>query len=492
MELLFMLLVLPLVVLSASVASAGFARCSESYDVAVIGAGLSGLVAARDLVKAGRKVVILEARDRVGGRVHGRNTEYSEGGMQEVGAEYIGPTQDRVYALAKELGLKLYDAYNQGDNILLFNGNKSRYAVSPIPPVDDPSMAEIGAATEALNKMAAEIDVKAPWKHPQASVWDSQTYQDWLDTTVTKPAARFLERFAFESIFSAEPKEVSLLYVVTYIAGAGNSTTKGTLERLISGEGGAQQTRIVGGSQLLATKLAGRLNKYMRIVMGAKVKYIHQGKSTYHIASDKIEVCAPEVVIAMSPPMAKRIVFDPPLPEEKQELFTGMLMASVGKAIAIYETPFWRADGLSGQAISDIGAGRATFDNSPQNGSYGAIMSFIEADEMRQWNTASEDQLRDQIITDYVVYFGDKAAEPKEVILHRWDLEEFSQGGPVAYTLPTVLSRYGPQLRKPVRGIHFAGTETSDYWIGYMDGAIRSGERVAKDVLRALSVLQGR
>jgi monoamine oxidase len=161
-------------------------------------------------------------------------------------------------------------------------------------------------------------------------------------------------------------------------------------------------------------------------------------------------------------------------------------MGSIGKAIAVYDTPFWRADGLNGQVVSDSGVVRSTFDNSPPDASYGALMGFIEADEMRAYDAASVDEVKAAVLKDYANYFGDKAKSPTSFVLQRWNNEGFSRGGPVAFAPPGVLTDYGTSLRKPVGGIHWAGTETSTYWNGYMDGAVRSGERVAKEVLAEL------
>lgn len=458
-------------------------RCEDIYDVAVIGAGLSGLSAARKLSRNGLRTIVLEARDRVGGRVYGRKLR--NGGIQEVGAEFIGPTQDRMYALAREFGLKLYDEYNVGDSTLFVNGTKTRYPASPIPPIEAASQAEIGTSLDALNGMAAEIDVHRPWSHPKARQWDNQTYADWLKGVVSLPAANFLHHIATTSIFSAEPSDVSLLYVLTYIAAAGNASTKGTLDRLISTDGGAQQTRVVGGSQLFATELAKRLGR-TKLVYRFKANRIERAQNCYRVYSDRYYTCARRIIVAMSPPLANRIKYDPPLPDDRYDLLSGHEMASVGKAIAIYDTPFWRAEGLSGQVLSDVGAGRTTFDNSPQDGSYGALMSFIEADEMRRWDEESEPALRRQVTKDYVNYFGPKAANYTEFIIQRWDLEPFSRGGPVAYTYLGVLEEYGHLYRQSYHGIYWAGTETSDYWIGYMEGAVRSGERAATDILWAL------
>lgn len=158
-------------------------------------------------------------------------------------------------------------------------------------------------------------------------------------------------------------------------------------------------------------------------------------------------------------------------------------MGSIGKTIAIYDTPFWRTDGLSGQVVSDSGVVRTTFDDSPEDGSDGAIMGFIEADEMRQFDAKPDDEIRAEVVKDYIKYSGPKATSPTSWVIQRWDNEEFLRGGPVAFAPPGVLTQYGPALRQRFEGIHFAGTESASYWTGYMDDAIRSGERVTKEIL---------
>ncbi|GME50244.1 hypothetical protein W97_06193 [Neofusicoccum parvum] len=470
----------------ALIAVSGISDASptQEYDVAIVGGGLSGLSAAKDLVAAGKSAIVLEARDRVGGRI--LNAHLSNGGVTEAGAEFVGPTQDRVLQLAAELGLQTFKAYNTGNTTFWNNGTRSTFEpggeTGSIPPLDDASLAQLASAQQKLDQMASELDVNAPWNHPNATQWDSETFDTWIGREAGLPTPRALLTLASTSILSAEPGELSLLYVVSYIAAAGNETEKGTLERLTGVADGAQESRIVGGTQLLAIKLAERLGSD-KIVTNAPVRRIEEKDGKYLVTADSLTVKAKHVVVAMSPPLASRMIYDPILPAARDQLTQRMPMGSIGKAIAIYDTPFWREDGLNGQVNSDSGVVRSTFDNSPPNATYGAIMGFIEANEMRQMDKLSEDDIKAAVTEDYVRYFGPKAANVKEWVIQRWDLEEFSRGGPVAIAPPGVLSQYGPALREPFGNIHFAGTESSPYWTGYMDGAQRSGERAAKEIL---------
>lgn len=457
---------------------------TSSFDVLVVGAGLSGLSAAKDLLAAGKSVHILEARDRVGGRV--LNAHLGNGGISEVGAEFVGPTQDRVLNLISTLGLQTFDVYGDGNSTLYENNLRKTYAADPalggIPPVDDDSLLQAAVAEFNLNEMAASINVSAPWDHPNATQWDGMTFGTWLDGQISLPNARFLFDLFSTSVLSAESTEMSLLYVATYVASAGNETTLGTVGRLIGTVGAAQAQRVQGGTQMIAIKLAERLG-LDKITFNAPVRSITKTAAGYVVKADNVAINAKDVVVAMSPPLAARISYHPLLPAIRDQLTQRMPMGSIGKAIAVYPTPFWRKNGLNAQAVSDSGSTRSTFDNSPPDGSFGAIMGFIEADEMRKLDGKSEDEVKTLILQDLVNYFGPEAANITEFVLQRWDNEEFSRGGPVAIAPPNVLTRYGPALRAPFDSIHFAGTESATYWTGYMDGAIRSGERVAKEIL---------
>lgn len=469
---------------SATPAAAGSA--TRTVDVAVVGGGLAGLTAARDLVAAGRTVAVLEARDRVGGRVV--NLPLPNGGSTEGGGEFIGPTQDRVKALADSLGVATFTTYNTGKNLLYKDGKRTPYAtdglLGSVPPVDVAGLANAAVVQAELDSLAKQVPVDAPWTAAKAAEWDRQTFESWLNAKAVVPSAKFLLDVACTSVFSAQPRELSLLYVLFYIAAAGNPSTPGTLERLTETAGGAQESRFVGGSQQVPVKLAAMLGD--RVVLGAPVRSVTLSGGSYLVAADGITVNARRVVVALPSPLAARITYDPLLPAARDQLTQRLPMGSIGKAIAVYGTPFWRADGLNGQVVSDAGTVRSTFDNSPPDASYGALMGFIEADEMRAFDAAPADEVKAAVLKDYAVYFGDKAKSPTSFVLQRWDNEAFSRGGPVAYAPPGVLTEYGPALRTPCGGIHWAGTETSTYWNGYMDGAVRSGERVAKEILAVL------
>lgn len=471
--------------LIAVIAFHGFYAYSATtkVDVAIIGGGLSGLSTAKYLAAAGKSFAILEARDRVGGRV--LNANLPGGHAEELGAAYVGPTQDRVLALAKELSLSTYKAYTAGNSTFYRNGSLIHYqdSLGGIPPVDIASLIELATFMNDINEMASKVDLNAPWNTPDAESLDSVTLETWVNARLSTADARILINNAIPAILSTEMKEPSLLFTLWYIAAAGNETGPGTINRLIGVADAAQDSRINGGSQLLATRLAAKLG-WKNIYLKAPVRKVKLENGRYTVTSDSVTVSAKHVVVAMSPPLAGRISFDPLLPAGRDQLQQRMPMGSIGKAIAIFKQPWWRGEGLNGAGLSDKGAIRVAYDNSPADGSFGALMGFIEADEMRRLDSVSLDEVKQAVVQSFTDIYGPRVEEATEVLVQRWDLEEFSRGGPVAYGPPGLLTQYGPCLRAPVGKIHFAGTETALRWPGYMDGAISSGERAAAEILR--------
>lgn len=460
---------------------------AATYDAVVVGAGLSGLNAAKTLAENNKTFVVLEARDRVGGRVV--NHYLQTGGEVDMGAEFVGPTHDYVIALAKELGLELFDTYNKGDNVLYLDDKRSTYAASgllgAIPPLDPISLIQIGILQGKVDDMVSKINVQAPWDSPNAAEYDSKTADEWLNEQDLTADARKILDVGLVEVLSADGTEYSLLYLLTYIAAAGNAQHKGTFERLTQTSPGAQQWRVEGGTGLLAEGLA-KIIGADKIKLGMPVSSIVRGdgdNATYTTTSTSGETFeSRHVIVAMSPPMADHIKFTPALTEDRKQVQSKMKMGSLGKGIAKYETPFWRDSGLTGQAVSDKYSTRATFDISPKNGSSGILMGFIQVAQMRELDNATDAEMTAKITEAFTAYFGDKAKNATEWTFSRWDPAPYSGGGPVAHAPVNVLYPHGKALRAPIGNLHFAGTESSDYWVGYMDGALRSGERVAKEI----------
>jgi monoamine oxidase len=454
---------------------------TASADVVVVGGGLSGLVAARDLIAAGRSVVLLEARDRAGGRVY--NMPLGDGTTSEGGAEFIGPTQDRIAALAADMGVATFDTYNTGDNVYWRSGKRSTYSTSgllgAVPP--DPGVVDLEPALLLLGSMAGSITPGQPWKCANAEEWDSQSFYTWSREHTVSDGARVLFDEFISSALSIRSKEVSLLYVLNYIASAGNESNKGTVDRLINTKGGAQQSRFVGGSALVPLNLAAKLGPSV-VRYNAPARSITDDGSQVTVVADGITVTARYAVVAMSPAVAGKIDYLPTLPAARRQLMQRYPMGSVAKFVAVYPTPFWRSSNLTGQAVSDVGPIDVTFDNSPPDGSRGIMMGFVNQSNIRKLDGASADDLAKACLGSFVNFFGSQAASPVRTAFQRWDNEDWSGGGPVGIAPPGVLTEFGPALAAPCGRIHWAGTETADFWTGYMDGAVRSGERVAKEV----------
>jgi monoamine oxidase len=448
-------------------------------DVAVIGAGLAGLAAARAVAAAGVDVVVLEARSRVGGRTYTKPA--SDGTALDLGAQWIGPAQQRLAALAESVGVTTFRMYDSGNNIQYQDGRRSIYAGAI--PIDDPMVAmETVETMLTLNLMANEVPLDAPWEAAKAGEWDTHTVATWMENNVASTGVRKLLALTIQAVFSAEPRDISLLHVLFYIHSAGG------LKQLIGVTGGAQESRFHGGAQQISIKVAEALGE--RVILHAPVHTISQDDAGVRVESDALTMKAQRAIVAIPPTLAGRIRYRPIMPASRDQLTQRMPMGTVIKVHCLYETPFWREEGLSGQVTSDTGLVRISFDNSPESGSPGVLLAFIEGDEGRRWGRRSAGERRTAVLQCLAGYFGEKAGRPFEYVEYNWAEEEYSRGCYGGYMPPGVWMNYGEALRTPISRLHWAGTETATVWNGYMDGAVQSGERAAAEVLAALGVSQ--
>lgn len=448
-------------------------------DVIVIGAGYAGLACARALNKAGRQALVLEARDRVGGRCLNLNLPSPyEQYVVEGGAEFIGPTQDRMYQLVNELGLQTFPAYDTGNQVSYIQGNRRVYN-GVLPWTGLFSTGEVGIAMLRLDSMANDVPLESPWAAKKAAEWDAQTMQGWIDSNLFTDSGRSLMRLAVLSLMSAEPSEVSFLFMLTYIRRGGG------LDSLLSTSGGAQQDRIVGGSQAIALAMANRLPG--NILYNAAAHTVTQSGGGVSVQGHGFEVRGQRVVVAMAPWMASRIRFEPldGLTQNRLQMGQRVPMGSAWKMHVVYDTPFWRADGLSGQVISDAYLPKIVFDNTPsQSGAPGVLMAFIDGKDARDAGLMSPAVRRQHVLKALSVYFGPRALQLRAYTETNWQGENFSAGGPVGVFPPGVLTGFGAALKTPIGKLHWAGTETASTWMGYMEGAVRSGERAAMEILQ--------
>lgn len=446
-------------------------------DVVVVGAGLAGLMAARSVSEAGKRVIVLEARDRVGGRV--LNHELAGGHVVEVGGQWIGPTQDRMYALAHELDLGVYPTFVDGDDLLVLEGKEHRYAKG-LPRLNPFVLLDYGRAQHRLDSLAAEVPLVAPWEADRAHRLDGQTLETWVRRNVRTATARRLFELGIAAVFATEATNLSLLHTLFYVHSGGN------LDRLLSTRGGAQQDRIEGGSQLVAQRLTERLPDGT-LELDAPAHRVEQTDDAVVVDAGRVVVRGRRAIVAVPPALTAAMQFVPVLPPSRAQLVQRMPHGSVIKCMAVYDEPWWRAEGLSGSAADPDGPVTITFDNTPPgDGAPGVLLGFLEGDHARRLGAVSPEERQRAVVGSFVKLFGVRAADPVDYVDLDWSAEPFTRGCYGAHLPPGALTQYGPALREPVGRVHWAGTETAVVWAGYMDGALESGERAAREALGAL------
>jgi monoamine oxidase len=437
-----------------------------SVDVVVVGAGFAGLSAAERLASMGRSVRVVEGRDRVGGRSLSGEVA---GVKVDLGATWVSRRHTAIRGLASRVGCTTIDQYNEGRNVWWMAGRRHTYK-GTIPTVSPAALVDMARIQMALNKLVATINVDAAWESPQASQLDQISFGEWLDLKHALSATRALMTVISKVQWGCSPGDVSLLHVLRYIRAAGG------VDHMCDVEGGQQQERYVETTQEIAKRVAEQLGD--RVMLGTPVRRITQDDDGVTVHTDAEEISASYAIVAVATSHRAGIEFDPVLPEQAEGLAKTWRMGVLSKAYVAYDEPFWRTNGLSGEALTDTGTVFITFDVSPAAGP-GILMAFCDP---RVFDGFSPESRRDRVVQQLVDLYGAQAGTPVDYIDHCWGSEPFAPGGPNPAVAPYATVSYGKALTAPHGRIHWAGTETAGEWAGCMNGAVLTGQRAAERV----------
>jgi monoamine oxidase len=470
---------------SSSAAASISKSMSHFVDVVVVGGGLSGLAAARDLVSRGKSVIVLEGNNRVGGRTWTEPVSGSNGAWVDMGAQWVGPTQDRILALIKEFGLKTFTFYTKGNLQLFFGNRKLVFPPGDIHinakkveglPVPAATLRDLISAFTKIDALARAVPPSAPWTAPGATGLDSMTVADWMAANVRDAMAAFILKEGVWGWLASEPRDVSLLHLLAYVSSAGGILPLETFGIAMRVEGGTQQI-----SQHMAEELGSS-----RVLLQMPVHGITRTDSGVVVSTLNGNFSAQQAIVAMSPTMTSRIDYAPALPGRRDQLIQRVPMGSTIKCHAVYPTPFWRTSGLNGQVFSNTTPVAVCADNTPPSGTPGILCAFLEAQPARDWTDRPEAEIKAMVVAALVSYFGTKAKNPSEFFIANWQIQPWSRGC-FAGVMPTgAWTGYQNEINQPIGRIHWAGTELASKWTAYMDGAVSSGETAAAAVLKYL------
>lgn len=453
----------------------------SEVDFCVVGAGFAGLTAAMRLKQAGRSVALLEARDRVGGRTF---TEYRpDGTWIDRGGAWVGPGQDRIYAVMNEFGVPEYKQHHDGDAMMIIDGKKHRYG-GTIPWTMSPwAVANLGIGLATAEEMCKAIPREAPWEAKKAKEWDRISLGEWIEKNTMSKQAREMLDMALAGTYTSAASETSLLWMLLQMGSGGGPTF------VISGKGGAQDARPVGGMGAIYRPIVAELGDALHL--SQPVRQITQDADGVTVSADDMTVRARRVIVAIPLAIASSIVYEPMLPVDRAFLHQRMPSGAVIKTSIIYDEPFWRADGMSGQSSRPDSPATLTIDACTDTADPGIMCVITEGSAARRLTQLDAAERKAAIIGEVVDRFGSKANAPLEYHEQNWTIERYSGGGMIGHAPTGVLTEFGYTLREPCGRVHWGGTESSAIMCGWIDGAIRSGERAAAEVREAESAAVG-
>ncbi len=444
----------------------------QKSDVVVVGAGLAGLVAARTLATHGASVVVLEARDRVGGRTFARQVGERE---FDLGGQWIGPSQARVARLARELGVSTFPTFAEGKRVLELAGTLTTYTGAIPTGLSMADLLQVKLASGRSEWQRKQVPLARPETAKHAVEWDRLTVEEWKRSHLKTRASRGLFDIAVRSMFGCEARELSVLSFLFFLQSGGG------LEALTSVRGGAQQDRFVETAHALSRRMANDLGD--RVILSARVHRIAQDKRTVRVDSDAGTFEAARAIVAVPPWLTSRISFEPRLPPKRAELFASSPVGAMVKCVIAYPRPFWRDLGFSGEAITALGPMSVVYDNTSHDRAQPALVALLGGRAAREWSSRPVEDRRAHVLDTIARWFGPEARFCTDFAELDWSLERFSGGCPVGLPTCGAWTAYGSVLREPAQRVHFAGTETAFEWNGYMDGAVESGHRAAHEVL---------
>lgn len=440
---------------------------------------MSGLVTADRLAARGLDVLVVEARDRVGGRTKTKPVPGHPGVVVDAGGQWVAPDQRALLAELGRFGLQTVPQDDGHDALVSLRGTVRLYR-GDTPKIGLVPLADVGQAMLRFDRLARRVDLERPWATTGAETLDGQTFESWIRRTVRTPRGRDFFRIGCEAVFATQAANLSLLHALFYSA-SGTSFT-----HLLTTGGGAQHAKVVGGMMQLSQRLAEGLGD--RVRLGEPVRRITQTPDGVVVHTDRGRHEARRAVVTVPPSVVSAISFDPVLPVRRDALHRRTPPGSVIKCHVVYPTPFWRDAGLSGEAAGDTSPVKVVFDATPTTqGAPGILVAFVEGVDALNASTRAPAERRAAVLRVLVGYLGQGATRPIEFLEEDWSAEEFTRGCYGAHLPPGAWTQVGSALREPVGMIHWAGAETATRWCGYIDGAISSGERACAEVLVSLS-----
>ena len=442
-------------------------------DVCVVGAGYAGLTAALRLHQKGKSVVVLEARDRIGGRIW--TQRLADGSPVDRGGAWLAPRHDAMFALTREFGVATYKTWVKGSHLLVHGGRIRPYK-GLIPKISPLAVLTIALNQTRIDRMSKRVPLDAPWTAGRADEWDGRTVAWWLERTGIRSAAgRDLFEMAVRGLFTGDLNDTSFLHLLFLVR------AHGSIKALFSITGGSQENMFDGGAGVVADRIAGVLGDAVRLEAPARA--VTQTDDKVTVEAEGVSVSARHAVVTVPPALTLGMTFDPPLPDDRRTLYEKAIAGPESKTLIVYDEPFWRADGFSGQSAEPGSTSEVTLDATPSSGSPGVLASFTFGPVAERAAALDPTERGRAVLGALSARFGARASSPQEFIETAWWTEEWTKGCSMAHFPPGLLTRFGPLLRQPLGRVHWAGTETSTMSHGAIDGAVRSGERAATEIL---------